>query len=73
MEDHSVDKLKQARCRQSPTRRHWWMIPMTGAHPIGCCKYCGREREFDNTAGDGRWPVSSQTIFVRRKERLGKL
>ena len=48
-----MDRLELAKCPQSPTGVHHWMIPMLGAHPTGRCKFCGEERQFDNTAA--RW------------------
>ncbi|KKL16273.1 hypothetical protein LCGC14_2497210, partial [marine sediment metagenome] len=44
-----MDRLELAKCPQSPTGVHHWMIPMLGAHPTGQCKFCGEERTFDNT------------------------
>ena len=48
-----MDRQSLAKCPQSPTKVHHWMIPMTGAHPVGQCKFCGEERQFDNSAS--RW------------------
>ncbi|KKM68906.1 hypothetical protein LCGC14_1456160 [marine sediment metagenome] len=41
-----MDRLEQAKCPPSPTGVHHWMIPSTGAEPIGHCQFCGTDRQF---------------------------
>jgi len=46
-----MGRLERAKCDQSPTGAHWWMIPTLGAHPLGKCKFCGNERPFKGSYG----------------------
>ena len=46
-----ADRLEQAKCPKSPTNAHHWMIPSTGAEPIGRCQFCGTERQFKGSWG----------------------
>lgn len=41
-----VDRQAAALCPPSDTGKHHWMIPSTGAEPIGICKHCHAERRF---------------------------
>lgn len=59
-----MDRLELAKCRSSPTNKHHWMIPMTGAHPVGICKHCGEERQFDNSARSGNWDTAVRTGHI---------
>lgn len=46
-----MDRLELARCLQSPTKVHHWMIPSTGAEPTGYCQFCGQGRKFKGSWG----------------------
>ena len=58
-------RIEAANCPQAPTDvepfgKHWWVIPMAGARPVGRCKFCGEERAFDNSCRDGQWDARIQ-------------
>jgi hypothetical protein len=41
------DQLIRARCKDSPTGAHHWLIETPeGQAAQGSCKYCGEDREF---------------------------
>lgn len=43
------EQLERAKCVDSPTGAHHWMIAMAeGPISLGTCKYCGETREFYN-------------------------
>ncbi|KKL53234.1 hypothetical protein LCGC14_2277450 [marine sediment metagenome] len=46
-----MDRLQEAKCSNSPTGVHWWMIESLGATPWAYCKYCGREKNFQGVFG----------------------
>lgn len=37
------EQLARAKCGDSPTGAHHWLIDK---HGLGTCKYCGEERQF---------------------------
>jgi len=49
-----TDRLEQAKCPQSPTKVHHWMILGTGAEPIGHCLFCGAGKQFKGS-WDANW------------------
>ena len=55
-----MNKLERAKCAKSPTGAHWWMIPPIGAQPLGRCKFCGEEREFEGVYGAELWDRREQ-------------
>lgn len=69
-----MDRLQQAECPDAPTGelpfgKHWWKIPMLGAHPVGCCKFCSRERQFDNSRGNGAWSDDRDKSYAIRQDQ----
>ncbi len=62
-----VDRQAAALCPPSPTGKHHWMIPGIGAEPVGICKCCGAERQFQ---GSGMYDWLS---YADSRERTYKL
>ncbi|KKN01339.1 hypothetical protein LCGC14_1128650 [marine sediment metagenome] len=62
--DLTSQRLEAAKCPQSPTKVHHWIIPMLGAQPIGRCRYCGEERMFNNTGS--RWDYGEKNKIADR-------
>ena len=62
-----IDRQAAALCPSSPTGKHHWMIPSTGVHPVGICKWCQAERTFENSAGNGAWEYRSRQGLETRK------
>ena len=52
---------RPAQCPESPTGRHWDLLPETGlgsgiSRQIGVCRYCGRKRLYHLVESDqGVW------------------
>ena len=62
------DRLELAKCPPSPTGVHHWLIPTLGAHPIGHCKFCSEERQFENTAS--RWDYGEKRKIAVRQDTV---
>lgn len=66
-----MDRLKQAKCNESPTGAHHWMIPGVGQHPLGRCKFCSEEKEFQGVYGSENWEAQRRhTQVLRRSTKL---
>ena len=62
-----MDRQTAALCPPSPTSKHHWMIPSTGAEPVGRCKYCAAERQFQGCS------AYDWLDYAQHRERAYKL
>lgn len=56
------EQLARAKCEDSPTGAHHWLIGKDG---LGYCKYCGEDREFKTA-----WPPNDEHPY-RQPTREG--
>ena len=81
-----MDKVAQAKCSESPTGAHHWMLPGSGAIVQGPCKYCHQmSRPHQGVYGylwEGKGRVStleaqslmhSQALHTRHRRKNYKL
>ena len=56
----AIKEREQPEAPPAPTCQHHWLIETPrGATSKGCCKRCGEEREFRNSASDHLWEADS--------------
>lgn len=66
-----MDRVQQAKCDQSPTSAHHWIIPGVGVDISGRCKYCFRRRSFKGVYGSESWEAQRKhTQVIRRSTKL---
>ena len=58
-----MDRQAAAKCPPPLTTKHHWMIPSIGAEPVGICKWCAAERQFQGCSSYD-W-----TDYAKAKER----